>query len=229
MVALRSMRQARYAPEDLGHFALGFESYLHFTSPIRRYADLVVHRCLAEWLSGGDPSRSAGEKRELQSSEALRGVAARVSDRERLAVAAEREIVDLKKSAYMARHVGEEFDGMISGVSIHGAFVTLDAVHVDGLVHISGLADDLIYDERHHMLSGRRSGQRYRLGDAIRVHIDAVDPIRARIRMSLTSREDSPGKRAPRKESRSEKLSRGRPAKPRARRKAAPTRRRGRR
>ncbi len=228
MVALRSMRKARYAPEDLGHFALGFESYLHFTSPIRRYADLVVHRCLKEWLSGGDPSRSASEKRELQSSESLRGVAARVSDRERLAVEAEREIVDLKKCAYMARHVGEEFDGTISGVSIHGAFVTLDAVHVDGLVHISGLGEDLVFDERLHMLSGRRSGQRFRLGDAIRVHIDDVDPIRARIRMSLITGQGSPGEGAQRRNARREKLSRGRPSKPKARRKASPTRRRGR-
>jgi ribonuclease R len=226
LVALRSMQQARYAAHNRGHFALGFDSYLHFTSPIRRYADLVVHRKLKQWMAhaaapGGARTGSAdGEVARMQR------IALRISYRERIAVSCEREILDLKKCAFMARYQGCEFAGTISGVTLHGAFVTLDDYPVDGLVRLSDLGSDLHFDERHQVLAARRSGRRYRLGDAIEVRIEEVDQVRARIRLVLAGSGEvaprstgrhKPGKQAGRKKFKS----RGR-SKSRARRRGAP-------
>jgi ribonuclease R len=184
LVALRSMRQARYAAHDAGHFALAFRSYTHFTSPIRRYADLVVHRALKDLLAGDAEARRRAEARGAE----VEGIAARVSLRERAAEAAEREMVDLKKTAFMARRIGEEYDGTITGVARHGFYVTPDPFFVEGLVHVSRLPGWAELDERAHAIVLQRSGERFRLGDRVRVRVDAVDRVRAWISFALVAR-----------------------------------------
>ncbi len=176
-VALRSMKQARYSVRNVGHFGLGSEAYLHFTSPIRRYPDLVVHRALVRWLSG----KMAGEDRET-----LESTARHASERERLAEKAERDSVELKKIEYMQRHLGDEFEGTVAGVTGFGLFVLLDEVLVEGLVHISTLVDDYYhYDEESWSLTGRRSGRRFRLGDRVEVQVARVDPESREIDLEL--------------------------------------------
>jgi len=175
-IALRSMRQARYSAESLGHFALGFPHYLHFTSPIRRYADLVVHRAVASALHGDQ----RGDAAALLPAE-VRRIAGRISWRERVAMAAERERAKLACCAVMAPLVGQEFEGTITGVARHGLYVTLDAPYVEGLVHISRFREEPEFDERAQVLRGRRSGERFRLGDRLRVLLESVDIPEARI------------------------------------------------
>jgi len=176
---LRAMRQARYAPEGLGHFALGFADYLHFTSPIRRYADLSVHRALKALLAGGPDAVSAQE---------CARVAARTSFRERLSISAERERAGLARCAFLSRHVGASEEGTISGIAPHGFYVALDAWLVEGLVHVSRLPGFLVPDSLGLALVEERSGTRYGLGDRVRVCIDAADPVRSRIDFSLEAR-----------------------------------------
>jgi ribonuclease R len=166
---LRSMKQARYAPENLGHFGLASRAYAHFTSPIRRYPDLIVHRQLGRWLQ--DPA--SARKLEL---DRLSEIARHCSERERRAVEAERDSVDLKKIEFMERHLGGEFEGTISGVTAFGLFVLLDEFHVDGLVHVSTLEDDYyVYVEEQHALLGQRRRRRFQLGDRVRVQVARVD------------------------------------------------------
>lgn len=184
MVALRSMKRARYAERDLGHFALAFDSYAHFTSPIRRYADLVVHRALRDLLEGG----ADADTRSVRRGDGLEAVAARVSMRERIAESAEREMLDLKKCAFMAQHIGEEYDGSISGVARHGFYVTLDPFFVEGLVHVATLDGYAVLDERTHALVIRGTGERFRLGDRVHVRVDAVDRVKAWINLALLER-----------------------------------------
>ena len=175
-VALRSMRQARYEVEVRGHFALAFRHYAHFTSPIRRYADLTVHRSVKALLGlGGETPDPVW----------LRAVAARLSWRERVAMEAEREMVEIKKCVFLAAHLGEEHAGTVSGVARHGLYVTLDAFFVEGLVHTSRLPGRFELDERAHALVARGSRRRLRLGDRLRVRVDASDPVRGRIDFSL--------------------------------------------
>ena len=175
-LALRSMRQARYEVEVRGHFALGFRHYAHFTSPIRRYADLTVHRGVKTLLgrAGAAPDRAR-----------LRAAAARLSWRERVAMEAEREMVEIKKCVFLAAHVGELHQGTVSGVARHGLYVTLEEWFVEGLVHVSRLPGYFELDERAHALVSRSSRLRHRLGDRVTVRIDAADPVRGRIDFSL--------------------------------------------
>jgi ribonuclease R len=173
---LRAMRLARYEAVCRGHYALAFEHYLHFTSPIRRYADLTVHRALGDLLE---------ERRQTLAPEIPRRVAGRLSWLERRAEAAEREMVDIKKATLMRSRVGEEFDATVTGVARHGLYVTLDAPFVEALVHISRLPGYLHFDERAHALIASRGGSRFGIGDRLRVQIDAVDPIKAHINASL--------------------------------------------
>jgi len=184
LVALRSMRQARYESTNRGHFALAFDSYTHFTSPIRRYADLLVHRALKDLLEGSSVAAARAAAREVR----VGSIATRVSWRERVAMEAEREMIDLKKCAFMARRVGDEYDGTITGVAKHGFYVTLDPFFVEGLVHVSRLSDYVVLNERAHALVARRTKQRWRLGDRLRVRVDDVDPVKAWINFSVVQR-----------------------------------------
>jgi ribonuclease R len=180
MLALRAMQQARYAAENRGHFALAFDAYLHFTSPIRRYADLVVHRAVLASLAGGPTlERLRGFAAQLE------GVATRISWRERVAMVAERDMADLKKCAFMARHLGSSFPGTVTGVAQQGLYVTLDPFFVEGLVHVSTLPEWVELDEAQHALVARDSGRRYALGDRYRVLVEQVEPSKGWVNFSI--------------------------------------------
>jgi ribonuclease R len=175
MLVLRSLKQARYAETDAGHFGLAATAYTHFTSPIRRYPDLVVHRIVREQLlterrgRGPDPER-------------LRAIARHSSDRERVAQAAERDSIDLKKVRFMEQHVGSTFDGTISDVRPFGFFVLLDDHYVEGLVHVSTLDDDYYgFLEERFLLKGERTGRRFTLGQRLRVQVASVDLEKRRV------------------------------------------------
>jgi ribonuclease R len=170
-VMLRSLKQAVYTPKNTGHFGLAYESYTHFTSPIRRYPDLLVHRAIKAVLAGG--CYEPGDWHEL---------GAQCSMTERRADEATRDVTAWLKCYYMRDRVGEVFMGSVAGVAPFGAFVALDDVYVEGLVHISDLGKDYFkYDPAKHELMGERTKQRYRLGDRLRVKIARVDLDAARI------------------------------------------------
>ena len=166
-VALRSMKQAVYQTENIGHFGLAAEYYCHFTSPIRRYPDLLVHRMLRQWMA--EPYLNERAKEELL--DKLEVMAEHSSERERAAAEAERATVELKKCEYMQEHIGEEFDGVVSSVTSYGMFVELEN-GVEGLVHISSLVDDYYdYVEERYALVGQHTGHQYRLGDKVRIEV----------------------------------------------------------
>jgi ribonuclease R len=164
-VMLRSLRQAVYSPDNVGHFGLAYESYTHFTSPIRRYPDLLVHRAIKAVLNGA--KYSPGD---------WHGLGVHCSQTERRADDATRDVESWLKCYYMQDKIGESFPGVISGVTGFGLFVALDGIYVEGLVHISELPSDYFhFDFAKHMLLGERSGKRYRLGDRLRVRLVNVD------------------------------------------------------
>ena len=170
-VALRSMKQAVYQTENIGHFGLAAKYYTHFTSPIRRYPDLLIHRLLRNWMK--NPVLSKNQAEVL--GDRLDVMAEHSSLRERAAADAERATVELKKCEYMADHIGEEFDGVVSGVTAFGMFVELPN-GVEGLVHISSLVDDY-YDfvEEEYALVGNHTRNKYRLGDKVRIEVLQVN------------------------------------------------------
>lgn len=184
---LRCMKQARYTAENLGHFGLASPCYTHFTSPIRRYPDLIVHRLLKLALLLQADSQDKRARREQERiSASLAEAAEHTSTRERVAMEAERDIIELKKLQFMQGKIGEEFDGFITGVAGFGLFVELSEIFVEGLVHISTLADDLYsFDEPNHRLLGRRSGRVLQIGDQVRVRVVAVNPQARRIEFVL--------------------------------------------
>ena len=164
-VSLRSMQQARYSELSLGHFGLAARYYTHFTSPIRRYPDLIVHRLLRETFATGSLPIERQEKLKM----VLPEIADHTSQRERVAIEAERETTDMKKIEYMAQFVGEEFTGVISGVTAFGIFVELDN-GVEGLVHVSTMTNDYYeYVEEQYAMIGERTRTQYRLGDEVEV------------------------------------------------------------
>jgi ribonuclease R len=170
-VMLRSMKQARYDAESLGHYGLSTEFYTHFTSPIRRYPDLIVHRLIRTYLINGQLDNETQEKW----AEKLPDIAEHASNMERRAVEAERETDDLKKAEFMEDKIGMEFDGIISSVTNFGLFVELPNT-IEGLVHVSYLTDDYYrYDERHYAMIGERTGKVYRIGDEITVRVINVN------------------------------------------------------
>ena len=202
---LRSMERARYLSKNLGHFGLAMPTYTHFTSPIRRYPDLIVHRILRELLESDqqdlrgrdlDLGRRASLKRvsfpvvpedrgeELRRT--LGRIAAQSSERERAADAAEQELMDWRKAEFMAEHIGEDFSGVITSVKEYGFYVELDEYFLEGLVHISTLTGETYeYQARKHRLVGTRTGGVFRLGDVIRVLVDRVDRARHLIDFSV--------------------------------------------
>jgi ribonuclease R len=169
-VLLRTMRQAVYSEENSGHFGLAADYYCHFTSPIRRYPDLVVHRVLRSMVAG-PMLQKLRHKWETWMPDAARYA----SDRERVAMEAERETIDLKKAEFMSDKVGETFSGIISGVGQFGFFVQLPTT-VEGLVHVSNLTDDYYhFQEQYYALIGERTRRRFRLGDPVAVRLTRVD------------------------------------------------------
>ncbi len=177
---LRSLARAAYHVECKGHYALATDFYLHFTSPIRRYPDLVVHRCLQRLLTGTVP---AGHEREQLVGE-LEDIAQHSSFTERRAEEAEREVVRWKQAEFMRARIGEEFAGHVSGVTAFGLFVQLAEVFVEGLVHVSALKDDFYrYDETAHRLVGQRHGRVLRLGDALRVRVRGINDERREVEL----------------------------------------------
>jgi ribonuclease R len=180
-VMLRTMQKARYDAVSLGHFGLAAEHYTHFTSPIRRYPDLVVHRVLRESRRG--PMTDA-RREELQDD--LPEIAKHTSDMERRADDAERELLQWKKVRFMADKVGDEYHGYITGVAPFGLFIELIEHFVEGLVHISSMADDYYrYVEQQHVLLGENTKKVYRLGDKVRVQVVRVDMERRQVELGL--------------------------------------------
>jgi ribonuclease R len=184
---LRSMKRARYGPEAQGHFGLASDCYTHFTSPIRRYPDLVVHRILKQVLHHGPPS--AAERERLVG--LLPELGQRSSDRERLSMEAEWEVVNVKKARFMLGRIGETFQGFITGVAKFGLFVELENIFVEGLIPARTLPKDQYhYDEAQHTLMGVR--HRYRLADPVTVQVTGVDLDRRRVNFTLKN-EPTPG------------------------------------
>jgi ribonuclease R len=168
---LRTMQKARYAPENLGHFGLAARSYTHFTSPIRRYPDLVVHRALRAMRHGG-----LGDEARDDRADELPEIARHTSEMERRADDAERELLQWKKVKFMADKVGDEFEGYVTGVAAFGLFVQLIEHYVEGLVHVSTMADDYYrFIEGAHMLRGENTQKVYRLGDKVKVQVARVN------------------------------------------------------
>ncbi len=181
-VLLRSMKQAVYQPENIGHFGLASVCYTHFTSPIRRYPDLIAHRMLDRALRGEKlkPNERADLLRYLQEA------GKHTSERERHAMDAEREMVDLKKAQFMMNKIGEEFTGFITSLANFGFFVELDAYFVEGLVKLSALTDDdYDYYEKEYVIKGRRHGRKFRLGDNVRVKVVRINAFRTEIDFEL--------------------------------------------
>ena len=175
-VVLRSMQRARYAAENLGHFGLALEHYCHFTSPIRRYPDLVTQRVVVRALVEGGPVP------EDWGGEELEAVAQRSSAREQAGAGAERDSIELKKIEFMERHLGDRFIGTISGVVAFGFFVLLDDYFVEGLVHVNALHDDYYkFEDEEYSLVGDRRGCRFCLGDRVQVQVARVDKEERRI------------------------------------------------
>jgi ribonuclease R len=181
-VLLRSMKQAVYQPENIGHFGLASACYTHFTSPIRRYPDLIVHRMLEKKLKG--EKLKPNEREDLV--RYLQEAGKHTSERERHAMDAEREMVDLKKAQFMMNRIGEEFIGFINSLANFGFFVELDDFFIEGLVKLSSLTDDdYDYYEKEYVIKGRRSGRKFRLGDNVRVKVVRINAFRSEIDFSL--------------------------------------------
>jgi ribonuclease R len=181
-VVLRSQSQAEYAPANIGHFGLNLRRYAHFTSPIRRYADLIVHRALIAALGLGSGGLTREEEARLEETAAL------ISATERRAMAAERETVDRLVAAYLAERVDERFDARVSGVTKAGLFVTLPQYGADGFIPVSSLGGDYyIYDETARSLFGERSGKGYQLADNVEVRLVEVAPLAGAMRFEMLS------------------------------------------
>lgn len=184
-MVLRSMQQAIYSPHPAGHFGLAYEAYTHFTSPIRRYPDLLVHRVIKALIHRKRMALAKGAE-EMARWEAL-GLACSVS--ERRADEASRDVEAWLKCQFMRAHVGESYQGRISGIAPFGLFVTLESLYVEGMVHVSELGSDYFqFNEASHELRGERTGRRYRLGDELVVQLLRVDLEARRIEFGMVEK-----------------------------------------
>jgi ribonuclease R len=173
---LRSLKQARYSEENTGHFALAASHYTHFTSPIRRYPDLIVHRLLTASLDHGTWSDES----------ALKAIADNCSQTERRAAEAERELVEWKKAKFMENRLGDEFDGLIISATRFGLFVELADLFVEGLVPIDTLPGDrYTYRENMRKIIGQRTHREFSIGDRVRVVLDRADPLERKLQFSI--------------------------------------------
>ena len=189
-VVLRSQAQAVYAPENLGHFGLNLTHYAHFTSPIRRYADLVVHRALIRGLRLGNDGLSAEEMTRLSET------AEHLSVTERRAMAAERDSVDRYVAAFMEDRIGAVFEARVTGVTRFGLFLRLADTGADGLLPMRALGTDFFrHDEKRHALVGQRGGQIYRLGDRLTVRLAEAAPLTGGLRFDLAEMSDAAPRR----------------------------------
>jgi ribonuclease R len=174
------MAKAVYSPEEEGHYALNSKNYCHFTSPIRRYPDLTVHRLLDAFVSGRRPASDIDQ---------LTLLGEHCSEREQRAEQAERELTKVKLLTYLNRRIGEQMDAVITGVEKFGLFAQGVALPAEGLIHVSALQDDYYrYDQRSHSLIGNRAGNAFRLGDLIRVEVARVDIDRRELDFRLVKR-----------------------------------------
>ena len=177
-VLLRSMQQAVYSPDNLGHFGLAYEAYTHFTSPIRRYPDLLVHRAIKAVLN-----------QQTYHVKDWGALGAHCSMTERRADEASRDVTNWLKCYYMQDKVGEVFDGTVSGVTSFGVFVALDYAYVEGLLHVTELGNDYFhYDKAHHEMVGERTHVKYRLGDRVTIKVARVDLETTKIDFSLVKK-----------------------------------------
>ncbi len=183
MLMLRSMQKAKYDPHCLGHFGLALREYTHFTSPIRRYPDLIVHRMIRRYCFEGQSDLQQIQRDELQ----MESIALQTSQRERIAIEAEREVEDMKKAEFMEDHVGMVAEGVISGVTKFGLFVELDNT-VEGLIHVQKLTDDYYhYDPETMKLTGERTKKSYRLGQRVKIKVTASSKLHQEIDFDLVS------------------------------------------
>ncbi len=181
---LRSLAKARYAPENLGHFGLNSKNYCHFTSPIRRYPDLYIHRIIKAYLHG-KPQKSFFSAN-------VGSIADHSSEMERNSAEAERETTDQKVAEYMADHIGESFDGIISGMSPGGLFVSLDNT-AEGMIPFRTMSDYFVYDDQRLEARGKTGGQVYRIGQPVRIKVGAVDTLLRRIDFVFEDSDYVPG------------------------------------
>ena len=186
-IALRSMKQAKYSPQCIGHFGLAAKYYCHFTSPIRRYPDLQIHRIIKEQLNN-----KLNNKRQEQLSHIVEYASTQSSERERAAELAERDVHDFYKACYMADKVGQEFDGVVSSVTSFGMFVELENT-VEGLIRLANMRDDYyIYNQETYTIMGERSHKTFKIGDTVRIKVDNVNVDFREIDFALISKlEDS--------------------------------------
>jgi ribonuclease R len=192
-VVLRTQMQAIYSPENVGHFGLNLQRYAHFTSPIRRYADLIVHRALVTALKLGDDGLSEWDITRMKDT------ADQITAAERRAMAAERDATDRYVAAYLSERVGAQFEGRITGVTRFGLFVRLAETGADGLVPVSTLGDEyFVHDDRAHALVGERTGQRWRLGREVSVILTEATPITGGLLFEMVSNPEPPDPNGPR-------------------------------
>ena len=186
-VSLRTMAKAVYSEKNIGHYGLAFDYYTHFTSPIRRYPDLVVHRMLDEYAKGMSHQRREHYLNELPH------VCKWSSDRERVAMEAERASVKVMQAEYMKQHIGDEFEGVISGITNYGMYVEINDLLVEGMIHVRNIGDDYYeHDEKRYSLVGRRTGRTFRLGDSIAVKVVKVNVENREIDFACIEPESAP-------------------------------------
>ncbi len=187
-VLLRSLKQAVYTPDNLGHFGLGYDAYAQFTSPIRRYPDLIIHRAIKSIIE-----KNSSYPYEV---EAMQKIGEHCSYTDRRADEATRDVTDWLKCEYMLDKVGQEFDGMVSSVTGFGLFIVLKEIFVEGLLHVTNLDSDYYqFDATHHVLRGQRSGKSFRLGDEVKIQVARVDLEKREIDFELVKSASKKGKK----------------------------------